>query len=64
MYWKNASFKLERKNPKGNWRLERVLNFLEVLTMENKILIFENPEDFLQAIEELQQAYTDNNEEV
>ena len=32
--------------------------------MENKILIFENPEDFLQAIEELQQAYTDNNEEV
>lgn len=28
--------------------------------MENKILIFENPEDFLQAIEELQQAYNEN----
>lgn len=32
--------------------------------MENKILIFENPEDFLRVMEELQQAYTDNNEEV
>lgn len=30
--------------------------------MENKVLIFENSEDFLRAIEELQQAYNDKQE--
>lgn len=32
--------------------------------MENGVFIFDNPEDFLRVMEELQQAYTDNNEEV
>lgn len=31
--------------------------------MENRVLIFDNPEDFIQFIEELQQAYNDNQEE-
>ena len=31
--------------------------------MENKVYIFENSEDFIQFIEELQQAYNDNNKE-
>ena len=32
--------------------------------METGILIFDNPEDFLRVMEELQQAYNDTNEEV
>ena len=31
--------------------------------MENGVYIFENSEDFIQFIEELQQAYNDNNKE-
>jgi hypothetical protein len=31
--------------------------------MVNSILIFDKPEDFLQAIEELQQAYNENQKE-
>ena len=31
--------------------------------MENKVLIFDNPDDFLRVIEELQQAYDENQEE-
>ncbi len=31
--------------------------------MENKVYIFENSEEFIQFIEELQQAYNDNNKE-
>ena len=31
--------------------------------MENRVYIFENSEDFIQFIEELQQAYNDNQEE-
>ena len=30
--------------------------------MENKILIFDNPDEFLRVMEELQQAYNDNEE--
>ena len=30
--------------------------------MENKILIFDNPDEFLRVMEELQQAYNDNQE--
>ena len=31
--------------------------------MENTVLIFDNPEDFLRVMEELQQAYNENQEE-
>lgn len=31
--------------------------------MENGVYIFENSEDFIQFMEELQQAYNDNNKE-
>lgn len=31
--------------------------------MVNTVLIFENPEDFIQVIEELQQAYNENQKE-
>lgn len=31
--------------------------------MENKVLIFDNPDDFLRVLEELQQAYDENQEE-
>lgn len=30
--------------------------------MENKVLIFENPEDFLQVIEEIQDSYNDTDD--
>lgn len=30
--------------------------------MENKVLIFENPEDFLRVIEEIQDSYNDTDD--